>query len=213
MEASPANIQKCVGVAIFDFSENGLTALKWAHDFIKLPVGYKLCIIRIRQVDGRSPREFPDGPPLDSFDKMESPFIKEAQDDMHRHRIIEFQTLAKDFCKAIFGKIYEGAHIQETLQYAINNLPGLETLIVGCAGANTAGSRTIPTAIELQLLYGCSIVMAKIRLAPSDPRIASETMPEAPTRDEDVPRCRSLMPAVAPVPAPPSGRSGSAGQY
>jgi hypothetical protein len=51
-----AEPQKYLGVAIFDFSDNGLAALRWAYDFgITLPQGYKLCVIRIRQVPGLQP--------------------------------------------------------------------------------------------------------------------------------------------------------------
>ncbi|XP_062181901.1 uncharacterized protein LOC133886180 isoform X2 [Phragmites australis] len=125
--------KKFVGVAIFDFSDDGLTALKWAHEYLKLPE-CKLGIILIKRVENQTPREKTDQP-LDSWDIIEGSILSAERED----RAEKFQKYAGSFRKNIFAKIYEGEHIQETLQYAIDNLLGLDTLILGCAGADGQG--------------------------------------------------------------------------
>jgi hypothetical protein len=57
----------------------------------------------------------------------------------------------------ILAKIYEGGSIQETLQLAINNLPGLDTLIVGCASPHTTQGYVLYVCVYIYVEFILSV--------------------------------------------------------
>ncbi|KAJ1264507.1 hypothetical protein BS78_08G006300 [Paspalum vaginatum] len=160
--------KKCVGVAFSDFDE-GLTAARWAkeefanNEPLRKEYG-PLCVIFIKRGVG-DPRDITDtiakDRQIDTWGIIEEYIFKDADNV----RTQAFQDSTERFEKNIFVKIYHGASIQQTLQFAIKELQrlhGLGMLIVGCAAgaANTTqeSSQTI-LPIHLDLPAGCSIVL------------------------------------------------------
>ncbi|KAL6890315.1 hypothetical protein ACP4OV_009078 [Aristida adscensionis] len=139
---------KVVGVVIRDFTDGGLTALKWAHEHLKRPdekgFNYKMSLIQIIQVAEQTPREVPlnEGKPFGWF-KIESLIAYDGGNNGGNNELLakDFQELAEDFKEILSLRRFQGEHVQGTLEFAIKQLSrsGLDMLILGCTAAEADG--------------------------------------------------------------------------
>lgn len=143
-----------VGVAIFNFSEYDMAAVKWAMEYLRRLNMLHPFIIRIKKLDNNTPPQ--EGKTVLNWYDIEEEFEADCPEFMK-----VFQTLAHGFDNTMKGRIFTGGHLQETLQYAINKVKGLDTLVLGWAPAKDGA---MPHAMEQvnMLLTGCTIVLPKI---------------------------------------------------
>jgi len=164
---------KLIGVAIFDFSDDGLTGLKWVSDrFVKLSAGYKLCLIHIKLDPNNNEDAWKMGDNL-NWPIIESEFKAQIEHALKEERL-PAESILKDcnervdkyqgyvqkingYENAVVGRMCTGGRdVAKTLQRVIKEL-GLDTLVLGCAGRNTSSLVTDLLKLELP---GCAVVLA-----------------------------------------------------
>lgn len=172
--SSTGDMEKLIGVAIFDFSDNGLTGLKWVSDrFVKLSAGYKLCLIHIK-LDPNNEDAWKMGDNL-NWHIIESQFKAKMEEHALKDETLRAESNPKEYCnarvdkyqgyvqkingyeKAVVGRMCTGGRdVAKTLQRVIKEL-GLDTLVLGCAGRNPSSLVTDLLKLELP---GCAVVLA-----------------------------------------------------
>ncbi|KAL6890304.1 hypothetical protein ACP4OV_009067 [Aristida adscensionis] len=165
------NGSNVVGVVIRDFTDDGLTALKWAHEHLKSPVNskeegscdYKMWIIRIKLVKKNQ---------TDKSDKVVDPKEEGEREWIHIEKLIKdeypkdsnrvellkkFQRLAGNFKTKDFRfRTFQGGNFMDTLQFAVNKFSGhFHMLILG----NAATDGRWPAMPKITLVPTCSLVL------------------------------------------------------